>query len=128
IVCVFDGYNGSQVAEAAKDAATEIIHLIEFKHGQTEQKADPSFFDKYILDPNPSPMALAGALDTKLTEYDDVDATTDLVTASFYKNGMKPILNKFMCGEITDKEFTEKICNTYYQFAAYKGTAEKNTK
>jgi serine/threonine protein phosphatase PrpC len=69
IVGVFDGYNGSQVAEAAKDAATEIIHLIEFKHGQTEQKADPSFFDKYILNPNPSPMMLADALNTKLKEY-----------------------------------------------------------
>jgi serine/threonine protein phosphatase PrpC len=119
-VGVFDGYNGSKVAEAAKDAATEIIHLIEFKHGQTEQKADPSFFDKYILDPNPSPVTLADALTAKLEEYENVDAITDLDTASFYKNGMKLILDKFMRGEITDKEFTLEICNTYYQLAAYK--------
>ncbi|MFN9790416.1 MAG: hypothetical protein ACK53X_04910, partial [Holosporales bacterium] len=96
--------------------------------GKAQQQANPSFLDTYIYTSEPSALTLAGALTAKLEEYEDVNDITDSTTASFYTNGLKPILDKFKRGKITDKEFTEKIHNTYCQLAAYKGTAEKNTK
>jgi serine/threonine protein phosphatase PrpC len=114
IVGMFDGHGGSaKVAEAARDAAEEYIV-------KAQQQANSSFLDTYIYTSEPYAWTLAGVLATKLKEYENVNDITDSTTASFYINGMKPALEKFLRSEMPNTQFIAEISAAYSALAKYK--------